>query len=87
MPLKITPLHTFILKKYLRRDTSANLDLLKDSDDVICRSMRIRSGRATVHAHLSVQIAPDDNDPVLIFYRAKNQHRQGNYEEASTSLQ
>lgn len=67
-------------KEVLARDTNANLDLLKIAmmaSVEVCEFDQAEQYMRTISA-----MAPDDNDPILIFYRAKNQHRQGNYEEA-----
>lgn len=68
-------------KEVFRKDTSANLDLLKIA---MMASVEVcEFDQAEQYMRTISEIAPDDNDPVLIFYRAKNQHRQGNYEEAN----
>lgn len=67
-------------KEVLKRDSSANLDLLKMA---MMASVEVcEFDQAEQYMRTISSIAPDDNDPILIFYRAKNQHRQGNYEEA-----
>ncbi|MBX2876663.1 MAG: hypothetical protein KTR30_31395, partial [Saprospiraceae bacterium] len=67
-------------KEVLKRDTSANLDLLKIA---MMASVEVcEFDQAEQYMRTISSLAPDDNDPVLTFYRAKNQHRQGNYEEA-----
>ncbi|NRB50470.1 MAG: hypothetical protein HRU41_22570 [Saprospiraceae bacterium] len=67
-------------KEVLKRDSSANLDLLKIA---MMASVEVcEFDQAEQYMRTISSIAPDDNDPILTFYRAKNQHRQGNYEEA-----
>lgn len=68
-------------KEVLKRDTSVNVDLLKIA---MMASVEVcEFDQAEQYMQMISAAAPDDNDPVLTFYRAKNQHRQGNYEEAN----
>jgi|GEM_PF-3399520 len=68
-------------KEVLKRDTSVNLDLLKIA---MMASVEVcEFDQAEQYMQMISAAAPDDNDPILTFYRAKNQHRQGNYEEAN----
>ncbi len=67
-------------KEVLKRDSSVNLELLKMA---MMASVEVcEYDQAEQYMQTISSVAPDHNDPVLTFYRAKNQHRQGNYEEA-----
>lgn len=67
-------------QEVIKRDTSVNLDLLKIA--MIASVEVCEFDEAERFMQMIAAIAPEDNDPKLLFYRAKNQHRQGNYEEA-----